>query len=150
MKKLLILLALTSCITAETRNILLPAAQLAWVGVQDDLKRGIAEAAPENSSELLELIEQLDEILELGGSRFLLRQIPWDMLRPYAAIGARNEAALRRLEEFSRAFEILLTAMVVYPISPNELWLDDDETSSYRYHSTAIVPNRHRRHHRRH
>ena len=125
MKNLLIVACLSaSCISAKARDeALLPAAQLAWTGVRSDLERGIADAVEDgdlaDSSVLDALVLHLDEVLALGGSRVLLRQIPWDpTLRAYAARGIQDcvddgemiadPSYTERLERFSQAFEQLL------------------------------------------
>ena len=136
MKKFLTLALLAclsvSCVSYQMRDeVLLPAASLAWgtseSGVRSDLERGIADAVEdgdlENSFELDSLVIQLDEVLSLGGSRFLLRQIPWTTLRPYAVRGIQDRvddgeisqmvadlSYIERLNRFSMAIRKLLVA----------------------------------------
>lgn len=140
--KNLLTLALVACLSASCLSsgardeALLPAAALAWgnsdAGVRSDLERGIRDAVEDgdlaDSSVLDTLVLQLDEVLALGGSRVLLRQIPWDVLRPYAARGVQDRvddgeisqpiadlSYTERLERFSQAFaELLVTATPVH------------------------------------
>lgn len=124
--------SLTSCLSQRARDeALLPAAELAWgdsaSGVRSDLERGIADAVEDgdllDSAALDALVLDLDEVLSLGGSRVLLRQIPWDVLRPYAARGIQDRvddgeisqmiadlSFTERLEQFSLAFAQLLVS----------------------------------------
>lgn len=115
MKTLLILaLVVSSCASMKARDAaLLPTAQLAWVGVHADLERGIADAVEDgdllNSAAMDALVEHLDEVLSLGASHVLLRQIPWDpTLREFALRGIQDREDLARLDQFSQAFEQLL------------------------------------------
>ncbi len=124
----------TSCMSTKARDeALLPAAELAWgdsaFGVRSDLERGIADAVEDgdlaHSTALDVLVAKLDTVLDLGGSRVLLRQIPWEStLRPYAARGIQDRvddgeisqmiadlSFTERLELFSQAFaQLLVTA----------------------------------------
>lgn len=133
----LVALMATSCLSAKARDeALLPAASLAWgnsdAGVRSDLERGIADAVEDgdllDSSVLDALVLQLDEVLGLGGSRVLLRQIPWEpTLRSYAARGIQDRvddgeisqpiadlSYTERLNQFSLAFaQLLVTATPV-------------------------------------
>lgn len=141
-------LSLSSCISTKARDeALLPAATLAWgnsqAGVRSDLERGIADAVEDGDladpAPLDALVLQLDEVLALGGSRVLLRQIPWEStLLPYAARGVQDRvddgeisqmiadvSYMERLNQFSLAFDQLLVSMIgspttegIYPTIP--------------------------------
>lgn len=132
---IILMASLTSCLSQRVRDeALLPAATLAWgdsdAGVRSDLERGIADAVEDgdlaDSSVLDALVLQLDEVLGLGGSRVLLRQIPWEStLRPYAARGVQDRvddgeisqqiadlSFTERLNQFSLTFaQLLVTAI---------------------------------------
>ncbi len=80
---LLVILSMTSCLTTRAENsALIPAIVQAWPAVRTDVME--ADAPP------MAAVESMDAAVE-AGTKTMLRQVPWDLLRDAAQEGITNQ-----------------------------------------------------------
>lgn len=110
-----IVLLFSSCVGTQARNnSLLPATQMAWIGVRADIERGALAAGISADPSIPVLVATLDGALQTGDAAGIAA-VPWSFLAPYGERGiadrvAKGELAptlasslLERLRQFGAA-----------------------------------------------
>lgn len=85
-----------SCLGTRARDdVMMPAVQMAWVGVHADLDRGIAIKGDTAASAS---VQALDEAITTG-NRLMVSSVSWDKLEPFGQAGINDYVAKQEIDE---------------------------------------------------
>lgn len=150
---IVLLIVLPSCVGTHIRDeILVPAIQMSWLNVKDDIERGLDDALSKeeiiSTDSVFTILELMDDAIN-SGIRENIMAVPFNVLEPYAyqGIQAKIDAGEltpqtavfleERIKNFKYALSTLLKETVYLPIPKDRQYWVQTENGSHYFGSKA-------------